>query len=93
MFKLTIMYKLLTYHMNPNPNYLFGHAEISGMLANNDSKVSTYEGYVKECDMRDVSSYSRECYDQFMTDCKRVDKPDLNADYWLRVKPDVGNCM
>lgn len=26
-------YKLLQYHMNCNPDYIFGHAEIAGKLA------------------------------------------------------------
>lgn len=105
MFKLTIMkkkyYKLLTFHMNPDPDYLFGHAEIAGMLAKGDEIMSSYEGYKRECSKRGVVSYNQESYNQFMEDCERpikldlahLSKPDLNDDYWLRVKPDIGNCM
>jgi len=66
------MYKLLQYHMIPNPEYLFGHAEIAGMLANNDEKVNTWTKYVLECQRRGIIYYSEECYNQFMIDCNRL---------------------
>jgi len=66
------MYKLLTYHMNPNPDYLFGHAEIAGMLATNDLKVCNYESYKLQCNILGVTYYNEDCYNRFMTDYKRT---------------------
>ena len=66
------MYKLLIYHMNPNPDYLFGHAEIAGMLATNDPKVSNYESYKLQCNYKGITYYNEDCYNQFMLDCKRT---------------------
>lgn len=66
------MYKLLSYHMNPNPDYLFGHAEIAGMLASDDPRVSTEKGYIFECNKRGVTYYNGACYNKFMEDCKRT---------------------
>lgn len=71
------MYKLLQLHMKSNPEYLFGHAEIAGMLAKGDDKVSSYQGYERECDKKGVISYGEEVYNQFMIDCKRTIKLDL----------------
>lgn len=58
--------------MNPNPDYLFGHAEVAGLLANGDERVNNYPKYVTECEKRGISCYKEECYNQFMKDCNRV---------------------
>lgn len=71
------MYKLLALHMNPSPAYIFGHAEVAGMLATGHEAMSSYEGYVRECKKRDISTYSQETYEQFMKDCNRPIKLDL----------------
>lgn len=68
-------YKLLNYHMNCNPDYMFGHAEIAGMLATNDPKVNTEEGYIRECNRLGITYYNGEVYKQFMIDCKRISQP------------------
>lgn len=64
-------YDLLKLHMDANPNYIFGHATIAGMLATGDSRISTYEGYVEQCKRQGISKYRQELYDQFKKDCNR----------------------
>lgn len=72
------MYKLLKMHMDANPQYLFGHAEIAGMLARGDEIMSSYESYKRECQKRCISYYREELYIQFMKDCERLIKLDLH---------------
>lgn len=81
-------YDLLKYHMNANPSYLFGHAEIAGLLANNDPKVSTFSNYVKECGKRGVSHYNQDCYNRFMEDCGRTLKSNVIGNFF---KEDIIN--
>ena len=64
-------YRLLRYHMNCNPDYLFGHAEIAGLLASNENILNTYQKYVSACNRKGISYYNEECYNEFMTDCNR----------------------
>lgn len=65
-------YRLLTFHMNPNPDFLFGHAEVAGMLATNDPKVSTFEGYRNQCDRNGITHYNEQVYNEFMAECGRI---------------------
>ena len=57
--------------MNPNPDYLFGHAEIAGLLAIGSDKVNNYSKYRNECQKVGITYYNEDCYNQFMVDCKR----------------------
>ena len=66
------MYKLLNYHMNCNPSYMFQHACIAGMLAENSEKVNTYKKYALECRKLGILYYNKECYDEFMVNCNRT---------------------
>ena len=65
-------YELLDYHMKCNPDYMFGHAIVAGMLASNDPKVSTEEKYISQCNIHGITYYNGKCYNQFMIDCKRT---------------------
>lgn len=64
-------YDLLKYHMDPNPNYLFGHAEIAGMLASNDERINTFNKYTTECRKKGISPYGENCYNRFILECGR----------------------
>lgn len=64
-------YQLLSFHMNCNPNYMFGHAIVSGLLANDDESVNTYEKYVAKCKYHGIDRYNEECYNRFYEDCNR----------------------
>lgn len=55
---------LLKFHMDCNPNYMFGHAIVAGKLASKE--LQTYEEYVSACKKQGIDYYSQECYDAFM---------------------------
>lgn len=66
-----LQYKLLKYHMSCNPEYLFGHAEICGLLADSKNPLSSYAKYVEACSKKGISYYNEDCYNDFMKDCGR----------------------
>lgn len=62
------MYKLLEYHMNCNSNYIFGHAEVAGLLATN--KLKTYQEYYNKCCSLGIDRYSEDLYNKFMDESR-----------------------
>jgi len=56
--------QLLSFHMNCNPDYLFGHAIVAGKLAKRE--YQTYQEYLIECGRLGISCYNEECFDKFM---------------------------
>ena len=56
--------KLLKYHMDCNPDYIFQHAEIAGMLATKQFK--TYNEYRIACQNMGISYYSEELFNDFI---------------------------
>lgn len=64
--------------MTPNKNYLFGNAEVAGMLANGEEIMSSYEAYVRECKKRNIPHNLEQVYTEFMKECNRAIKLDLH---------------
>lgn len=63
-------YQLLLFHMNCNPDYLFGHAQVAGALATK-GMISTFAEYERMCQERGITNYNEECFNDFMQDCGR----------------------
>lgn len=71
-------YDLLKFHMDCNPDYMFGHAILSGMLASNAAEVSSYEKYVSQCRKQGIEMYNEKTYNEFMNECGRpIPKPTV----------------
>lgn len=56
--------KLLLFHMNCNPDYLFGHAKVAGKLANRE--FTSYEEYKSTCGRQGINYYNEEIFNDFM---------------------------
>lgn len=56
--------KLLSFHMNCNPEYLFGHAVVAGKLAKRE--LETYSDYTNACDRQGISCYNEDTFNKFM---------------------------
>lgn len=57
--------------MSCNPQYLFGHAVMAGMLATNDQRIDTFKKYQKQCEELKICHYGEIFYMEFWAETGR----------------------
>ena len=76
---------LLKLHMDCDDNYIQGHAQVAGMLAN--GSITTYADYKQACKLRGINHYRESLFDNYNTIFGRKATPQIGEKWRLKYGP------